>query len=67
MSTVLKTLGLEEVAALLQRSKSTVRSDASRRPYSLPPRLLIPGSKALLWLEKDVEAWLRSCRTATRK
>ena len=67
MSPVLKTLGLDEIAALLQRSKSTVRSDASRRPDSLPPRLLIPGSKALLWLEKDVEAWLRSCRTATRK
>jgi hypothetical protein len=57
-------VGPEYLAPLLRRSVSTIKIDASRRPDSLPPRLKIPGSGRLLWLESDVLAWLLSCRTA---
>lgn len=35
----LKLLGIEELAAVLHRSPKTVRSDVTRRPETLPPRV----------------------------
>ncbi len=61
MST-LKTLTVEDLAALLQRSVATVRSDVSRRPHTLPPRLVVPGTKGVMWLESDVRDWLEGLR-----
>lgn len=58
----LRTLTVEDLAPLLHRSVETLRRDVNRRPESLPPRLRIPGSKRLLWLEQDVAEWLRKCR-----
>lgn len=57
-------VGPEYLAPLLRRTVSTIKIDVSRRPESLPPRLKIPGSGKLLWLESDVLTWLLSCRTA---
>ena len=57
-------VGPEYLAPLLRRTVSTIKIDVSRRPKSLPPRLKIPGSGKLLWLESDVLTWLMSCRTA---
>jgi hypothetical protein len=51
-------------ALAIHRSVSTIREDSRRKPNSLPPRLLIPGSARLLWLESDVLDWIRSCSTA---
>lgn len=62
-----KTLGPRELAAILHRAVETVKTDSRRRPETLPPRLKIPGSNRLLWLESDVEAWLQSCRTGDSK
>jgi predicted DNA-binding transcriptional regulator AlpA len=56
------TLKAEDLARLLGRKVSTIKADANRRPQTLPPRLRIPGSRALLWLEEDVRAWLREQR-----
>ena len=61
MST-LKTLTVEDLAALLQRSVATLKSDVSRRPHTLPPRLVVPGTKVVMWLESDVLEWLESLR-----
>lgn len=58
----LKTLTIEDLANLLKRSVSTIRSDVTRRPQSLPPRLEVPGSRTILWLEQDVLDWLQSLR-----
>lgn len=58
----LKTLTIEDLAPLLHRNVETLRRDINRRPESLPPRLRIPSSKRLLWLEQDVAEWLRKCR-----
>ncbi len=64
MANDLKTLTAEDLAPLLGRAVSTIKTDVRRRPQSLPPRLRIPGSKKLLWLEADVTAWIEKCRKA---
>lgn len=62
--TVPVVVGPEYLVPLVHRSLSTIKVDARSRPDSLPPRLKIPGSAKLLWLETDVTDWLQSCRTA---
>ena len=58
----MKTLGVEQISELLHKSVSTIYMDVRRRPNCLPPRLIIPGSSKLLWLEVDVLKWLEACR-----
>ena len=58
----IKTLTPEDLAQILGRSVVTIKTDARRKPESLPPRLRIPSSNKLLWLESDVAEWLRACR-----
>ncbi len=60
----MKTLTPEDLAPLLGRAVSTIKTDVRRRPDSLPPRLRIPGSNRVLWLEEDVRKWIDRCRTA---
>lgn len=55
-----KTLTAEDLAPLLHRTAETIKVDARRKPESLPPRLVIPGSSKLLWLEADVKTWLEN-------
>lgn len=54
----LRLLVVEDLAAILGRAVSSIRSDASRCPHSLPPVIRIPGARRLLWRRQDVEAWL---------
>lgn len=58
----MKTLNVKQISALLHKSVDTIYNDVSRRANSLPPRLIIPGSSKLLWLESDVLDWLEKCR-----
>lgn len=58
----LRTITVEELAEVIGRKASTIRADIHRRPSTLPPRLRIPGSTRLLWLESDVRSWLEQCR-----
>jgi len=67
MQTGVNVVGPEYLVPLLQRELSTIKVDARRKPESLPPRLNIPGSKKLLWLESEVHDWIKSCSTARRK
>jgi hypothetical protein len=57
-----KLVGVEFIAELFHKTPATIRADISRRPNSLPPRLLIPDSRKLLWLESDVMSWLENLR-----
>ena len=57
--TDIKTLGPAELGKLLHKKEATIRVDSHRRPESLPPRLDIPSSRKLLWLETDVIDWLK--------
>lgn len=59
-----KVVGPEYLVPLTHRTLATIKVDARSRPETLPPRLKIPGSAKLLWLETDVLDWLQSCRTA---
>ncbi|CAB4158981.1 hypothetical protein UFOVP713_40 [uncultured Caudovirales phage] len=58
----IKTMGVEELSVLLRRAVDTIRSDARRRPETLPPRIVIPGTSKLLWLEEDVVNWMKEHR-----
>ena len=49
---------VEDLARVLRRSVSTIRSDVTRRPETLPPRVLVPGGRRVLWRAEDVEAWV---------
>jgi hypothetical protein len=58
----LKILEAEDLVPILRRTAGTIKADARRRPQTLPPRLRIPGSSKLIWLERDVIEWLEGCR-----
>ena len=58
-----KLVGPEYLANLLHKTVATIRADAQRRPQSLPPRMRIPDSRKLLWLEEDVMKWLDKHRS----
>lgn len=67
MNAAIKTLTAEDLASLLHRTVETIKTDARRRPETLPPRLRIPGSNKLMWLESDVVEWINKCRVTTVK
>lgn len=50
---------LHGLAALLHRTPGTITSDRLRRPSSVPPAYLPPGSNRPLWIVEDVLRWLR--------
>ena len=54
----LRLLDVQDLAKILGRAVSSIRSDSSRCPHSLPPLVRIPGARRLLWRREDVEAWL---------
>lgn len=59
------TIGPAELAEILQCSLSSIyKSLRDRSRMQLPPRLVLPGSRRLLWLWEDVADWLRSHREA---
>ena len=62
MSDAVETLGVADLSRILRRTPRTITNDLHRRPESLPPRLRIPGSRRLLWLRRDVDAWLEAAR-----
>jgi predicted DNA-binding transcriptional regulator AlpA len=64
----MKTLVAEDIAELLHKDTRTVMNDLRRRPNTLPPKLMIPGSRKPIWLEEDVHQWIKNCRKpATKK
>jgi hypothetical protein len=54
----LQTLGPSELGKLLGRSTKTIKTDATRRPDSLPPRFQPPGTRKLCWRVVDVRRWM---------
>lgn len=57
-------LGIKELAEVLRRSPHTIAAEASRSPEKLPPRVRLPGTRRVLWLESDVAAWIKQHREA---
>lgn len=51
----MRILQIGELAALLGKKVSSVRTDMVRRRESLPPWFKLPGSRKPLWLESTVQ------------
>lgn len=51
-------LSLDELAALLKRSPTTILNDRVRNPGAVPPAIRLPGTRHLLWEQSTVCAWL---------
>jgi len=51
-------IGPAELAPLIHLTEASVRSDVSRRPWRLPPRVGLPGSNRLKWSLKAVKEWI---------
>lgn len=58
----IRTIDVLKLSEIIYRAVPTIKSDLIRKPESLPPRILIPGSKKLVWLEADVLLWLEKHR-----
>jgi predicted DNA-binding transcriptional regulator AlpA len=58
----MQTLTIKDLAKILNRAPATIATEATKAPEKLPPRLFLPGSRRVLWLQEDVEKWLQECR-----
>jgi len=67
MNEMPKIVGVDYIAAVMHKDVKTIKTDASRRPESLPPRWQPPGCHKLLWLEPDVIDWVRSYGAQAKK
>lgn len=54
-----ETMGTAEMAVLLHKSELTIKKDVSVAPWTLPPRVRIPGSRRVMWLRSTVYDWLK--------
>lgn len=48
------TLDIKQLSEEIHLAVKTIRSTLVNNPKALPPRLIIPGQKRLLWLRCDV-------------
>ena len=51
-------VGYAGLSELLGRSPHSLQADFSRKPGSLPPAHLPPGTKSPLWILSEVICWL---------
>ena len=54
----MQTLTIKDLAVILNRSPATIATEVTKHPNKLPPRLQLPGSRRVLWLQSDVEDWI---------
>ena len=54
-----ETLGTAEMAVLLRKTEKTIKKDVTVAPWTLPPRVRIPGSRRVMWLRETVMDWLK--------
>ena len=50
-------LDINQLSLVIHLAVKTIRTTLVRNPTALPPRLIIPGQKRLLWLWSDVVEW----------
>lgn len=56
----LETIDASYLGKLIGRSTKSIMVDVSQRPETLPPRLVIPGSRKVLWRVVDVREWMQA-------
>ena len=49
---------IEDLSTFLRRGKTSIHSDLSRNPASLPPAIRIPGTRRILFDPAVVMAWV---------
>lgn len=52
------TVGVDGLSELLHRTPATILADRCRRPESLPPACVPPGTRQPIWITADVLKWL---------
>lgn len=52
-------LDIKQLSVEIHLSVKTIRTILTRKPKSLPARLIIDGQKKLLWLREDVVSFYR--------
>lgn len=57
-------LTIEQLAELLHKTPSSIRTDRVRKPDSLPPSFTLPGSRKVLYKSDAVNDWLNALATA---
>ncbi len=56
----LQTIDASELGKLLGRSTKSIKVDVTRRPDTLPPRFIVPGTRLLRWRVVDVRRWMQA-------
>lgn len=51
-------LDIYELAELLGQRPETIQKNMKSRPWCVPPRMHIPGTRMLRWRKAEVETWL---------
>ncbi len=51
-------LDIYELAALLGKRPETIRKNMKSRPWTVPPRMHIPGTQMLRWKLAEVNVWV---------
>lgn len=54
---------IEDLSTFLRRGKTSIHSDLSRNPASLPPAIRIPGTRRILFDPATVLAWVNGFTT----
>ena len=56
----MQVLTIEQLSSVLHKSPASIKSDRLRNPQALPPSFSLPSSRRVLFLQEDVESWLRA-------
>jgi predicted DNA-binding transcriptional regulator AlpA len=59
-----ETIGPAELAELLGRSVKSIQIDTRRKPHTLPPLFVIPGTKLLRWRKSEIREWMQELSDA---
>jgi predicted DNA-binding transcriptional regulator AlpA len=51
-------LDIEELAVLMNIRSGTLRRWISQKPFAVPPKMHLGGTKMLRWRKAEVETWL---------
>lgn len=54
----LETFTIEDIAKLFKKSVASIYTDLNRKPNTLPPSFVLPGTRRRLWLKPVVIKWL---------
>jgi predicted DNA-binding transcriptional regulator AlpA len=59
----IKILYTKDLAKIFNTARRNFNIALQKNPEGFPPRFILPGSKRMMWLEKDVIEWVNNCRT----